>query len=229
MYLHVIMLILNPRRLNLIIHLFKYLRTSAISASIEKVRIRYFDLSQLLAVVPKNVRVLEFGSGSSTIYFLSQDKIKQLKSLEENKYYLINIKNSRLITHVSPVITEDEPLLGTKYKYSDKFLESADLIYVDGPTSKISSNGLALPNLDLTPQDDLSKKIVAVDCRTNTVIYIFSMLSKTHTFIPSKSFLLELKTIKLNPADFNSHYFSPEYESLLGSMVRTSLFLPNVI
>ena len=224
-----IFLLLNPRWVSSFSHLLIYLKTGAVSANVEKIRIRYLDLSRLLAVSPKNMKVLEFGSGSSTIYFLSQTKISKLISVEENEKYLIHMKDSRLISHVSPVILEDEPLPGTRYRDSDKFLEDADLIYVDGPTSKVSSNGLALPNLDLTPQNDLTKKIVAVDCRTNTVIYIFSMLSKTHTFIPSKSFLLELKAIKLDPADFGSHYFRPEYKSLPGSMVRTSLFLPNII
>jgi hypothetical protein len=157
--LHVIFLMLNTRWASSFAHLFIYLKTGAVSANIERIRIRYLDLSRLLAVSPKNLKVLEFGSGSLTIYFLSQTKISQLISVEENEKYLINMKDSRLISHVSPVILEDEPLSGTRYRDSDKFLGDEDLIYVDGPTSKVSSNGLALPNLDLTPQNNLTKKL----------------------------------------------------------------------
>lgn len=70
-----IFLLLNPRWVSSFSHLFIYLKTGAVSANVEKIRIRYLDLSRLLAVSPKNVKVLEFGSGSSTIYFLSQTKI----------------------------------------------------------------------------------------------------------------------------------------------------------
>lgn len=148
-------------------------------------------------------------------------------TLEECEQYLPNIKSNKLRTELLAVIDDKiKNRIGTRYKGSKPFLQTADFIYIDGPTSGSDQNGLALPNLDILVSGDLSDKTIAIDGRSNTVWLAIEYLSQSHHFIPSKAFLRHmLKFRQRFNVDFGQNE-SSYFKKIDGKLVRTAVFLP---
>jgi len=221
------MLVWNFRSLNLILSLLSFLRSSAVGSTVEKARIRFLDLSLILEVDGRNLKIVELGAGSSTIFFLSQRQVSSLVTLEENAQYLPDIKSKKLQSKILSVIEDSfKGKVGTRYQGSEPFLNTADLIYIDGPVSGSDQNGLALPNLDLLVSGSLNDKTIAIDCRSNTVLLANEHLSKSHYLVPSKSFLHEMWRFGVRFNLDSSQAKCGNLRKISGKLVRTSVFLP---
>ena len=101
-FLHCLLLVWNFKSLNLILSLSPFLKSSAVGSTVEKARIRFLDLSLILKVDGRSLKVVELGAGSSTIFFLSRKQVSSLVTLEENAQYLPRIKSKNYIVKSSP-------------------------------------------------------------------------------------------------------------------------------
>ena len=196
-------------------------------SSFLKARTRFLDLSHILKIHGDDLKVVELGAGSSTIFFLSRNKVSSLVTLEENEQYLPDIKSNKLRTQLLAVIEDKiKGRVGTRYQGSESFLRTADFIYIDGPTSGSDQNGLAQPNLDILVSGDLDDKTIAIDGRSNTVWVAIEHLSQSHHFIPSKAFLRHMgkfdRGFNVGSGQIENRYF----KKLEGKLVRTAVFLP---
>ena len=226
-FLHSLLLIGNPKSLNLIFCLLTFYKSTAVGSSFLKARIRFLDLSHILKIHGDYLKVVELGAGSSTIFFLSRNKVSSLVTLEENEQYLPDIKSDKLRTQLLAVIEDKiKGRIGTRYQGSESFLQTADFIYIDGPTSGSDQNGLAQPNLDILVSGDLGDKTIAIDGRSNTVWLAIEHLSQSHHFIPSKAFLRHMgkfdQGFNVGSGQIENRYF----KKLEGKLVRTAVFLP---
>ncbi len=226
-FLHCLLLVWNFKSLNLIFSLWSFFKSSAIGSTVEKARIRFLDLSLILKVDGRSLKVVELGAGSSTIFFLSRKQVSSLVTLEENAQYLPEIKSKKLQSEILSVIEDSfGEKRGTRYQGSEPFLKTADLIYIDGPVSSSDKNGLAEPNLDLLVSSSLDDKTIAIDCRSNTVLLANKLLSKSHYLVPSKSFLHEINRIGLRVELNSSQTIVENLRKTSDKLVRTSVFFP---
>lgn len=221
------LLIVNFRNMHLLRFIRVFLQSSAVGASIEKVRYRFLDLDRILRLFPKQISIVEFGQGSSTIFFLSQNKVSSVTSIEENSDYLIRLSDRRLDSVVLPVVkATSKGIKGTKYLNSENYLGAVDLIYLDGPSSNEEFGDSALPNLDLIDVNSIHNQVIAIDCRTSTTKILVNTFKDSHFFIPSKSYLYEtsisdsVEDRVLNSQDIDVTHI------LSSKLVRTNLLWP---
>jgi hypothetical protein len=218
---------MNLKSLNVIFHLLNFYRSTAVGSSFQKARIRFLDLSQILTIHEDHLNVVELGAGSSTLFFLSQNKVSSLATLEECEKYLPKIKSSKLRTHLLVVIEDNiKGRKGTRYQGSEPFIQTANFIYIDGPTTGNDQNGFAQPNLDIFVSGVLSDKTIAIDGRSNTVWLAIEHLSQSHYFIPSRAYLRHMGKFNHGLTVAFGQIEKKYFKKLEGKLVRTSVFLP---
>ena len=213
----------NPK---LYLAFFRFLRSEAVGSSKTKIWYRFNDLAKIFDVAPDSMVVTELGQGSSTFFFLGTKKVKKLFSLEEDENYSLQISNRKLTTVISRVlISKFGEEVGTKYLNGNEYLNLSNFIYLDGPVSHPDRNGVAFPNLDCLDVP-LCGKIIAVDCRTNTVRLLATQLRDTHIIFPSKSVISECRKFSLDLTIDVIHSKSHSHKFLKDNLVRTSVFFP---
>jgi len=215
----------NPTTLNL----FKiFLKSPAVGNNQNKLYYRYKDLKGIFALLPKNLKVVELGQGSSTFLFLSLKNVDEIISLEENVEFLLGIDDRKLSTKILKVeLAEFESIKGTKYRNSEKFILLGNFIYVDGPT--LRQDDVEYPvNLDLLKVKNLTNKFVAVDCRSSTTQLLANKLFHTHWFLPSKSFSFSKSTTSSKrQLEMGNQDNTPQFlKKLSRNLIRTNLFWP---
>jgi hypothetical protein len=188
---------------------------------------RFNDLAKLRPYFDSK-QILEFGTGSSTAYFLNHAKFNcSLRSYEQDLNFLPKyvFSSSRATAVISEVSIERYGLYeGSRFKDSTKDIATAEFIYVDGPVSPLDSKrGMAGPNLDLLIASNLDTKVIAVDRRHLTVILLLEKLSKSHFFIPTERFLKDLNL--LGQGSEMLAVFENDTRPIL-TLERTCVFIP---
>ena len=202
------------------------MRSEAVGSSKIKVCYRFNDLARILDVAPDSIVVTELGQGSSTFFFLGNKKVRKVFSLEEDEKFSLQISNHKLTTVISSVLlSKFGEEVGTKYLNGKEYLNLSNFIYLDGPVSQPDRNGIAFPNLDCLDVQ-LCGKIIAVDCRTNTVRLLATQLRDTHILFPSKSVISECRKFSLNLTIGVINSQSQTHKFLKDNLVRTSVFFP---
>jgi hypothetical protein len=112
-----------------------YLLGKNIGRDSNKVVLRYKDLSNIISLLPKNSKILEFGSGFSTILFNYSKNISKVTTIEEHIKYLPKvlkpfnyiISPTKRVNYKNFVTRKHHPL--------DIYNEIYQFIYIDGPSS----------------------------------------------------------------------------------------------
>jgi hypothetical protein len=203
--------------------LFRFLRSNAYGANLEKIDARFDDLLKIQQMIRHKSSVLEFGSGFSTLFFAYSKKVGKLTTLEENELYLPKIKNAKFEHFCLDVINvKFGNSLTRKYINLPANLKvEFDLIYVDGPTTPRLAINEAAPNIDLLeiPKIQLKNSIIAIDIRIKTVELLQEYLRETHYLLVSKK--CYLKGMKLTEKVHNNLQKNLAYHLKL-----TSLLIP---
>lgn len=157
-------------------------------------------------------------------------------SIEEDRSFLPSIRVSEKEWSTPKLTTENFDWHGYKSKaFSnfDKFIEEAELIYIDGPSTKKNDLlELAEPNLELLLCERLINKLILIDCRTLTVCELSRKLEDSHQLIPSKAVLREYETFLSGKKEFTYFKIISERgirlaEETLGFCpIRTSILVP---
>jgi len=212
-------------------------KSGNVGRDLKKILIRFADLSIIFRRLLKDQIVCEFGSGSSTLFFVSHNKVALTTSFEQFEVYLprlqyLDYKNWNSIT--GNVILEKE--LNLQVPRFTNYMENAKsstLIYVDGPATPVDPRtGLAIANREIPELNDLRHKIVLIDCRLLTVIEVALRLRESHLFFPSQAVLTEYSKlqkshIELNVTIDDIFQESTIYNSrLFKLLIRTSAFFP---
>jgi hypothetical protein len=209
------------------ISFFRFLFSNGIGNTWGVLTHRFQDLSTLRPYFSAR-NILEFGTGSSTLYFLNHGgQSCMLTSYEQDIAYLpkyvFNRPRARAV--ISEVVLENhQEFAGSRFSDSIEDIDRADFIYVDGPVSPFNvQQGMAGPNLDLMASDSLSRKLIAVDRRHLTVILLIQKLAKTHWFIPTKSFLLDAGRLGFDAGIIEN--YTPADQQMM-KLARTCVFIP---
>jgi len=222
-----IILLLAPKSYLQILNIVVYLFGPSIGSSIKKIFIRFTDF-RLLSKYLDGEEILEFGSGSSTIFFITNKKLcRSLVTFEEDIGYFPKIFGKQ--SNFYKVIGKSGPgsylnIEGSQFKNSCTFIQKASVIYIDGPATEFlpKFNSVA-PNLDVI-NCDVTGKVIIIDCRTFTVSLLASKLNQTHIFLPSKSFLFEINKNGNKIPYFDSSM--NRYRLVEKQLTRCSVFLP---
>jgi hypothetical protein len=179
-----------------VLSLLRFMSTPAVGKAYSKIDARRRDLDLIMKLMPSHPRILEFGSGYSTIYF-AFSHASHFASIEEHKVYAPKVWGAK---NYAGYISETEPAEVDEWKTRRHanldFLkdETFDFIYVDGPQTPLAQNGEAAPNVDLVFLNDLdlSKTVIGVDIRLNTVNLLEIYLQDSHYIIYSKKIVNKL-------------------------------------
>jgi hypothetical protein len=158
-------------------------------SNVYKISIRMRDLQRIISLfLPSKFAVLEFGSGSSTLFFYSHKKVTSLISLERERDYLPRLTSEKRKKFFAPILQTKEvykdSFKSNVFTNIESFVQKADLIYIDGPRqSQANFFGTSEPNLDLLDYD-LASKVVLVDCRILTTLNLSLNLNVSHLLIP---------------------------------------------
>ena len=194
---------------------------------------RYRDLRLLDKKGLIGSKILELGTGSSTIYFLNRKKTLSLYSLEESRDFLLEGLNEKSFSKfrieiVKAVEQNYNKISGTRYNF--KILGDFDFVYVDGPVCLTDKNGLSLPNLDLLEGVNYLNSVIAIDARISTVLLLSEHYRETH-------FLIEGNVYRGNFGRV-SKIMEEEYGLTLTSLIkkvgkirliRTCVLIPNAL
>lgn len=223
----------HPRSVNSAKQFILFLRsTNLVGSRIDRTYYRFKDLTLLKRCNFLQGNVIEFGSGSSTIFFTNLPKVKEVKTIEENREYLLpslEKNKKKLKITIAPRVELNTPIIGSKYDLDLEFISASEpnFIYVDGPSCISMDEYFALPCLDLVSIPPKSSAVYAIDARTATVMFLNIHLKNTHNLFPSRSFCRELERYRNY---FESKFqYRFDYESkkrLHGYLIRTSVFLP---
>lgn len=222
--------LLRVHKISQIQDFIEFIKGPGVGKSLPKIYIRFRDLQKITRLMNKE-SVIEFGSGSSTLFFIFRKNIcNKLITIEEDSLYLPKIRRTEI--KYQPQILKSKTgnfggFIGTYFPQSSELIDDATFIYVDGPVSPVLDNFPSVaPNLDTLVDVDLTGKIVVIDCRSLTVALLQRKLANTHYFLPSKSFLIEFPKIKFflkdNYGIYAKYHFSFENDIL----TRSNVFLP---
>jgi len=180
---------------------FRFLFSHGVGNSWQVLFDRFTDL-KLLRSYFESTNVIEFGTGSSTAFFLNHARPGfNLVSYEQELKYLPKyiFADDRMRAVISEVkIVDYDSFKGSKFENSQRDISGSDFIYVDGPVSPFdTTRGMAGPNLDLILSTNLKNRVVAVDRRHLTVFLLLDKLSETHFFVPTKRFLEDARKLGL--------------------------------
>jgi hypothetical protein len=226
-----IFLSLRPKSFSEIKALKMFIFGPGVGKSLLKISIRFQDLRTIIHFC-RVENALEFGSGSSTLFFLSnRDIFSKLVTFEEDAKYLpqIDFAPDSYISCVEKSATKNyKGVDGTYFPSSHSAIENSTFIYVDGPVSNYSKPLEAVePNLDVLQAQSLDDKIIVLDCRTSTVALLLPKLMNSHYFLPCKSYLIEIANVEKNLKQFD--FSLPQvqfYKPKRRLLVRSSVFLP---
>ena len=84
---------LNPR---FILALLSYMRGMAVGANLSKIKTRLIDLKFLIDLLKPNTRILEFGSGFSTLFFGYHRNVQIVFSVEEFCQFVPKYVNKKI-------------------------------------------------------------------------------------------------------------------------------------
>lgn len=155
--------------------------------------LRLYELYQIIVENRIN-KVLELGSGGSTIFFQSLN-LKRLDTFEESEKWIARTKeflkknqNSEIYLSKRKVIQIDsrwlsfyeEPKINEIYKKHNH-----SMIYIDGPTSRFLKNEdekIMTINYDVKSIIDMANppKLIVIDGRPETVAYLASTFIKKY-------------------------------------------------
>lgn len=188
--------------------------------------IRFTDLANTFSLFPYDLPVLEFGSGSSTIFFLTHPRVSSLVTFEEKPEYLPTLKMNQKV--IWKVVVDDyfeesvdsKPV--TRFKNFEQFLSTPSLIYVDGPSTPVSSiTNETIPNTEVFSIKNIKQHVILIDGRQETVSLAVKHLRDSHFFFPSLAYR------KSNPNCSNSFDQLPKnLRKIIESNVRTTAFIP---
>lgn len=206
---------------------FRFLFSHGIGNSWQVLFDRFTDLT-LLRPFFESKSVIEFGTGSSTAFFLNHARPGfNLISYEQDLRYLPKyiFADERTRAVISDVVIEKyESFKGSKFISSQGDISGSDFVYVDGPVSPFDADrGMAGPNLDLMSFADLKNKVVAVDRRHLTVLLLLDKLTESHFFVPTKRFLEDVRVLGLN-IDYEVNLRKCPLQ--LHTFERTCVFVP---
>ena len=200
--------------------------TPAIGRSYMKIDARRRDLERVMQILPKNPRILEFGSGYSTIFF-SFSSASTIVSVEEHENYvpkIVGAKNYTGIVSETEMVEVDSWV--TKKHLNIEFLncENFDFIYIDGPQTPKSKNNEVAPNVDLAflTNINLAETVIGVDIRINTVTFLENFLAHSHYPIYSRKVFLKKQIF----ADKDPSSANKLHQNEFG-LKLTTLFIPN--
>jgi len=165
----------------------KFLLSNSYGASIDKVYTRYSDLCKIVYILRPNSRILEFGSGYSSILF-SYSPHTSILSVEEFECYRPKALRKSHKFHYSQTQNFDFGILKTRI-FVDRDFDTDfpyDFIYVDGPQTPIWGNGYAGANIDIKFLSNLTNSIIGVDIRFNTCTYLYHELKVSHRILLSQ-------------------------------------------
>ena len=207
-----------------VLSLLRFMSTSAVGRAYTKIDARRRDLDLVMKLMPRNPRILEFGSGYSSIYFAFSQS-SHFVSVEEHKIYAPRIYGAKQYTgYISGTEPAEVDEWKTRRHVDLDFLkdETFDFIYVDGPQTPLAQNGEAAPNVDLVFLNnlDLSKTVIGVDIRLNTVNFLKIYLQDSHYIIYSKKIANKLHRNNLMVEALHN---APETDLKLK---LTTLFIP---
>ncbi len=228
-----VLISLQPRTFEVLRLIFEFtLSHNLIGSKISKLRLRYEDLSILRKLGLIRGKIVDFGSGSSTIFFLNCPRVNHLVTFEEDARFLLpglkRVSSKKLDLRFSKAVQgEIWGVPGTRYQ--EQLLGSYDFIYIDGPTCNSNESGLSLPNLDLILEynGDLLDTAIAIDSRTSTTLFLGKHLHESHFLIPSTGLSGKLTAIA---NQFSKSYGLELLEDLQISeginLRRTNLLIP---
>lgn len=200
--------------------------SSNVGSGKKKILIRFTDLANVFSLFPHGLPVLEFGSGSSTIFFLAHPKVSSLVTFEEKPEYLPKLKMNQKA--IWKVVVDDyfeefvDSKRVTRFKNFEQFLNNPSLIYVDGPSTPVSSiTNKTIPNTEVFSIKSIKQHIILIDGRLETVSLAVKHLRDSHFFFPSLAYR------KSNPNCSNSFDQLPEnFRKIIAGNVRTTAFIP---
>lgn len=206
----------------------RFLFSSGVGNNSRTLANRFSDFTELRLYFA-NRKVLEFGTGSSTLFFLnSANKVSSLTSFEQDEKYLPKFtKRTKNYNYVLSDVTSVRiaEMNGTMFEGANQYINNSDFIYIDGPVSPNNSHiDMAGPNLDVFYANTLKDKVIAVDRRHATVALLAIKLSETHRLITTKSFVSDLPKLEklINVAQIESII---DFKSEI-ALKRTSVFFP---
>jgi hypothetical protein len=166
---------LNPRFL---LALLSYIRTTAVGANLSKIKTRLIDLKFLINLLKSHTRILEFGSGFSTLFFGYHRKIQIVFSVEEFCQFVPKYVNKKNYVIVQETINFES---SRKFHNIENSFGTLDMIYIDGPQI-LGPEKFKAPNLDLFDfkLEYLKDTVIAIDVRYTTVARVYDFLKTTH-------------------------------------------------
>ncbi len=202
----------------------KFLLSNSYGASIEKVYTRYLDLSRIVSILRPNGRILEFGSGFSSIFF-SYLPHMSIVSVEEFENYKPKALRKSHEFHCIQTKNFDSGIEKTRLFVDRNFdTEFAyNFIYIDGPQTPIWKNGYTGANIDIQFLSNLTNSIIGVDIRFNTCIYLYHQLEVSHRVLLSKKIL---NLIRFEKVEHPFREIDLTLEPL--GLKLTTLFIPKI-
>jgi len=204
-----------------------FLGSQNVGSDAKKVLIRFADLANIFAYIPEQLPVLEFGSGSSTLFFIWNEKVTSLVTYEEKPEFIPILpskfdKNWIIVSDRFQIEKRDGCNI-PRFTNFDEHLTENTIIYVDGPYTPINpKTQSAFPNKELLHSNNLQNNIVLVDCRIETVSLLAEKLRDTHQFFPSQVY----QNAYSNAAEIRFGLQNSKWDNLQTN-VRTTTFLPN--
>jgi len=194
---------------------------------------RYRDLRLLDKEGFIGSKILELGTGSSTIYFLNRRKTLSLHSLEESRDFLLKGLSEQSffkfkIEIVKAVKQDYKSISGTRYDF--KILGDFDFVYIDGPVCLNDKNGLSLPNLDLLSGVNYLNSVIAIDARISTVLLLSEHYRESHFLIESRVYQSNFgKISKIIEEEYKLTVTSPIKKVSKILTIRTCVLVPNAL
>ena len=230
------------RNIKLIVAAFRFSKSQNVGSNLQKILIRFLDLINIFNQLSKKQRVIEFGSGSSTYFFLSHPKVIALHTFEQSSQWLPRIKGSWernwsvTVNQMSQEMVNSIPVL--RFMDYSQSVQSSNVIYIDGPATPEDPNlKVALPNEEILRVKELRDKVILVDCRVLTVLRLAEYLFETHSVYLSAAVEHELELLRQTSGDKSknqkvSFEINPHcklFPSKQTNLIRTTLFMPKTL
>jgi hypothetical protein len=230
------------RNIKLVVATFSFSKSQNVGSNLQKILIRFSDLINIFNQLSKNQRVVEFGSGASTYFFLSHPKVITLHTFEQSSQWLPRVTGSRKRDWTFTVNQIDQEIVNNipvpRFMNYSQSVQSSNMIYIDGPATPEDPNlKVALPNEEILRVEELRDKIILVDCRVLTVLKLAEHLCSTHSIYLSAAVEHELESLrqtsKKNSKEqityFEFNKSCKLFSSRHTNLIRTTLFKPKTL
>lgn len=199
---------------------------SNVGSNAKKILIRFADLAHIFSIITKPIPVVEFGSGSSTLFFLAHPKVESLVTYEEKTEYLPKaswpLRKKWIIESNKFTKEKTDHVMVTRFDDFENYLKNSSVIYIDGPSTPISPvSQKTIPNTEILKAPNLENHIILVDGRQETVFLILQKVLHSHYFFPSDAYKLIY-----NYEGHTSCAITSSAHKHLCRNVRTSAFFP---